>query len=174
MANGNTLFDWQGDIDGLSVSDGAFVVVTADGSDHAKYNAVAALLRRIRKVLGLDVVFVSLFIGGQPQVRYPDEDGGDDCDPLERAFARQWLACDSADGALALPVAGREGWIYGTLSCKVHADGGAWGDRSQVEALESVAGLLATALDEALAPLTSDFGALMPSIMPAEAQALPA
>ncbi|MBI5278193.1 MAG: hypothetical protein HY854_17225 [Burkholderiales bacterium] len=168
MASGTAFFEWQGDIDGLSVVDGAFVLVTAEGSDHPKYNAVAALLRRIRRGLGIDVVFVSLFIDGQPQVRYPELDEEGDCDPLEAAFARQVLGCSET---LVLPVLGREGWVYGTVCCEVHSSDSAWGDRSQVQALESVAGLLATTLDEALAPLTSEYGSLAPSSIHAGQQA---
>ena len=161
MDIGSALFDWQADLDGVSVLSGEFVVVTADGADHRNYLAVTALLKRIRKVLGLEVVFVTQFQGGQPLVRYPtDMEVESACDPLEEAYGCQLLAAQPGIGSFALPVEGREGWIYGTVCCARHPDDRTWGDRSQLDALHSVARLVASTLDDALAPLTSDFGPL--------------
>lgn len=155
--------DWHGDFrQGVSVVAGEFIVVTAEGTDYAGYQAVASLLNRIRRVLALDVVFISQFVDGQPQVRYPyvDEDAGP-CEPLEEAYGQELLGAVPAE-VLAAPVAGREGWIYGTVCCIQQPQGGPWGEQPQADALQSVARLVASTLDDALAPLTSGFGAWAP------------
>ena len=162
MNIGNALFDWQADLDGVTVQSGEFVVVTADCADHRNYQAVTALLKRIRKVLGLEVLFVTQFLDGQPLVRYPSDTETDSaCDPLEEAYgSRLLMSQPGVNAAFALPVEGREGWVYGTVCCARHADDRAWGDRSQLDALNSVARLVASTLDDSLAPLTSDFAPL--------------
>ena len=162
MDIGNALFDWQADLDGVTVQSGEFVVVNGDGADHRNYQAVTALLKRIRKVLGLDVLFITQFLDGQPLVRYPSDTEFDSaCDPLEEAYGSRLLLSQPGVGsAFALPVEGREGWVYGTVCCARHGDDRAWGDRSQLDALHSVARLVASTLDEALSPLTSDFAPL--------------
>lgn len=161
-------FDWHGDPQqGVSVVAGEFIVVTSDGTDYPGYQALASLLNRIRRGLALDVVFVSQILDGQPQVRYPYVDeAASQCDPLEEVYGQELLGA-TPDEVLAAPVAGREGWIYGTVCCLQQPQGGPWGDRSQAQALQSVARLVASTLDDALAPLTSGFAALAPVEVPA-------
>lgn len=152
---------WEDSGHGLEVHQGEFVLVTADGSDRWRYEPIAALLQRIRKVFGVDAVFVSQFLDGEPLVRCatPLDDGGEQpCDPLEATFGLRELAArprlprprtaprqEINPEFLAVPVTSRDGSEYGTLCALVFSvcNGG----HTSHEAMQSVASLLAATLD---------------------------
>lgn len=146
MAYESNRFDWVHDIEGLSVLHTEFVVVTADEADHPLYERVAPLLHRIRGALDLDVVFVAQLASGRPCIRRAASADqreaivAEHADPLEAGFANSVLAAMNRAGRfIALPVAGKDGFDYGTVCCMARDD-------TAAEALFSVARLVALSL----------------------------
>jgi hypothetical protein len=145
------LFDSE-DLNGLAVEDCQLVAVTADGAEDALCAPIAPLLQRIRRALALDVVFVTLFVGGRPALRQWRTLGdhpldGSNCDPLELDVAKQLVAARAAPntrGFLAQPVVAKDGREFGTVCCRRPAS------ESAVDgsALQSVAKLIALAMGQ--------------------------
>lgn len=143
---------------GVDIVAGEFIVVSCEGADQARYQPVAALLERIRNALLLDVLFLAQWANGRPVTRYADEEGlaEGESDPLEATYGGMLLetrptvssTVPGALGSLALPVVGRTGCYHGTLCCRVDVDPARFGGRTQHEALQSVARLVASALDD--------------------------
>jgi len=153
MAYEGNLFDWVHDIEGLSVLHAEFVSVTADGADHPLYERVAPLLQRIHRVLSIDVVFVSQLVAGRPAMRDAVSReqkvaiAAAHTDPLEAEYGRRVLESRPGHGEfLALPVAGKDGFEYGTVCCRTAPEPSDAGDNPERGALFSVARLVALAL----------------------------
>ena len=125
--------DWD-DLSGLQVLDGELIETTADDAQAP----VGALLARVRDALGLDAVFVSQMVGGRRLIRNAACEG--ESDPLEEAYCLQLVSTRATGAAVvAVPVAGADGRIYGTL-------GAAVGDAA--EPLRRVARLVASTLEQ--------------------------
>jgi hypothetical protein len=149
---------WSDDLDGLAVEDCELVAVTADGAENPLCAPIAPLLQRIRRALGIDVVFVTLFVGQRPAMRQWRTLGdhaldGSDCDPLELDLAKQLVAARAAPssrGFLAQPVVSKDGREFGTVCCRRPAA------ESAVDgsALQSVAKLIALAMNQPAPDLT--------------------
>lgn len=170
-------FDWAGDIAGIDVREGEFVVVTADGTA-----PLAALLDRVRRALGMDVVFVSQFVGDRRLIRWVAADANDKhavpvgaSDPLEESYchlvvqgrlpevipdtARNPTAWAMSGTHLcrvgchvAVPVITNDGHVFGTICCFSHEPIPQLGTRGEQETMRSIARLLANALRSSLKP----------------------
>ena len=154
------MYDWQDDVEGLVVLDGEFVTVTREGADHPVFQHVAALLGRLYKALSLDVVFACQIAGESLLLREAKAEtqaesiAAEHADALEAAYCRRVLedrlwASDARHPAarrvfLALPVVGKDGFDYGTVSCRV--GGAPGGAADQAQALHAIARLVALAL----------------------------
>jgi GAF domain-containing protein len=164
------------DLEGLTSIEKEFVVVTADGSEEERLEALTRLLHKVREALHMDVVFVSEFTHGRRVFRHVDAAPGEPdhvtvggSDPLEESFClrvvdgrlpraiRNARANPKAAhlpatqqigiGAhLSVPVVLRDGRVYGTLCCFSHRSQPGLGDR-EVEALQSVARLVAVTIE---------------------------
>ncbi|HVZ44647.1 MAG TPA: hypothetical protein VHA82_12630 [Ramlibacter sp.] len=113
--------DWD-DLSGLHVLETELVATTADDM-HAP---MGGLLARLRDALGLDAVFVSQTLGGQRVVR--EASHAAQCDPLEEAYCLQLLAgrgVRMSGAAVAMPVIGLDGRVWGTIASSAHGDDGA-------------------------------------------------
>jgi hypothetical protein len=156
VASKSSHLSWVDDIEGVSVHDGALVVVTADSTEHPFCTPIVPLLQRIERALGLDVVFVTLVTSGKLLVRQWRTLGqvandGRDCDPAELDLARQVVSVRAAVpvqalNCLAQPVLTTDGREFGTVCCvrPSRADGGPAG--LDETALKSVARLIALAM----------------------------
>jgi hypothetical protein len=128
-----------------------FVVVTADGADLKAFSPLCALLRRMRKALGLEAAFISEASAGETVVRRHDDRADGECDPLQSLFGQRLLAetaPESCGNAFdAVPVITNDGMEHGTLCFRIAgADSGKAPDRA---ALRSVARLIANWFEEA-------------------------
>lgn len=167
--------DWPEDIKGLTVVDGEFVVATADGADHGRDQPVSELLQRVREGLGMDIVFISQFAGNERVIRHLAAAGNDsdfavgERDPLEETFCHEVVQgrqppmsrtppagpAPRADahrrvGAyITVPISAPGGAVFGTLCCISHAPQPRLGERSELEAMQSVAQLLSSVLERA-------------------------
>jgi hypothetical protein len=136
---------------------GEFVVATADTADLQAYAPLTALLRRMRKVFGIDAVFISEWAQGEPVV-HRGIAGVDEGDLLHATYGQRLL---EADAVHAVPVITPDGFEHGTLCCGA-AGADREGEGSQREALRSVARLIAAWFDDAslslsgLIPLRGD------------------
>jgi len=167
--------DWD-DLSGLAVlENGEFVTTTADGSSNPAYQPISRLLHQVRERVGMDVVFIAQFVGGERLVRHvaadPDDRkaiGEGQADPLEATYCERVLdgrlpmavpdalqQPETASLALthahdirahvAVPVVTKDGRVYGTVCAYAHDP------RTELEhpvtVLRSVARALARALE---------------------------
>lgn len=175
MALAANFFDWIRDIDGLDVMDGELVCVTADSADHAFFQALSPLLQRVNTALAMDVVFVAQTAEGRPLMRHAglgtqaEAITADRSHPLEAAYGHKllesrpvpapphvltrgsaakpaWTAQVKTVGFLSLPVVGKNGTEYGTVSCRLQPGRDDRGKCPEAQALYSVARLVALAL----------------------------
>ena len=150
MANQENI-DWSETASSaFDVVDGEFVVVTADSSDVKSFAPLCALLRRMRKVFGMEAAFISEWAGNEAIVRYgrPDEGDATECDTLQSLFGMRLLGAAQNESGRhfdAIPVITADGAIHGTL-CGLRVEGD---DAQQRAALRSVARLIASWFDEA-------------------------
>jgi hypothetical protein len=153
--------DWAVTADALDVVVSDFVLVTPDSADHPRYQTISALLERIRKGLGVDAVFVSQSVEGEPLERFKQalDDGEPMCDPLEETYGRRMLETrprmarprGAAKGQIlpdyeCVAVIGTNGAEHGTLVTRGFAVDG---KPSLAEAVRSVARLVAASLESA-------------------------
>jgi GAF domain-containing protein len=164
--------DWPDDIKGLTVVDGEFVVATADGADRGRDQPVADLLQRVREGLGMDIVFISQFAGDERVIRHVAPADGDsdfvagERDPLEETFCHEVVlgrqpplsrtppasttaradARRRVGAYITVPISAPGGTVFGTLCCISHAPKPQLGNRSELEAMQSVAQLLSSVL----------------------------
>lgn len=166
------LTDWN--VSGLSVVEGEFVTTTADGTGAPIYQPLTKLLERIRRTLGVDVVFVSQFLDGRRLIRYASADDNDPwgvraglSDPLEESYCYHVaqgrlpeVIPDTASEPLAqsipgtakarvashvsAPIIGRDGAVYGTVCCFNHATMQLLEAASHHKVLKAVAELIAS------------------------------
>lgn len=174
MPDPYAFLDWPDDIKGLTVIDGHFVVTTADAADRPDERPVVDLLQRVRDGLGMDIVFVSQFTGGERIIRHvaaKDPEAAEfhpgDRDPLEETFCKQVVdgrqpqlagrlppgsAPARADahrrvGAyVTVPITAPDGAVFGTLCCINQEARPQLGSRSELEAVRAVADLLSSVL----------------------------
>ena len=127
-----------------------FVVVTADGADLKAFSPLCALLRRMRKALGLEAAFISEGSDGETVVRCHDEASDGECDPLQSLFGLRLLAETAPESCSntfeAVPVVTSDGVEHGTLCFRVAGVDGHAPDRA---ALRSVAQLIANWFEDA-------------------------
>jgi hypothetical protein len=174
MADPYAFLDWPEDIKGLTVVDGHFVVTTADAPDRPDDRPVTDLLQRVRDGLGMDIVFISQFTGGERIIRHvaaKDPGTADfhagDRDPLEETFCQQVVdgrqppiggsmpasaATARADAQrrvgsyVTVPITAADGAVFGTLCCIGHGKRPQLGARSELQAVQLVAELLSSVL----------------------------
>lgn len=167
-------FEFCSELQGINVTEGEFVAVTADGNS----TPVIDLLKRIREAFRMDVVFVSQFLDGRRVIRTVSADPGDAysvpegaSDPLEESYCH-WIAQgrlpevipNTTEVPLAMSLAGthlarvgahlatlittKDGNVYGTLCCFNHSPMRDLNSKDEISALKAVASLLAEALDK--------------------------
>jgi hypothetical protein len=141
-------FDWSDTATyAFDVVAAEFIVVTADGADADAYAPLTALLKRMRKALGVEFAFISEWVGGDPVVRY--RAGESEADALQAEFGMRLLeesAGDTRSAFHAVAVVTSDGVLHGTLCCRV----GAKHEADQAtRALRSVARLMARWFEEA-------------------------
>lgn len=152
---------WHGDVDGIVVLDGEFVTVTREGACHPLFLPVAALLQRIHRALGLDVVFACQMAEAnliRRPAQAPTQEGAiipEHADVLESAYCQRVLedrtwnrrpAVPAPTRFVALPVVAKDGYDYGTVCCAVSATAADVETSREAEALFSVARLVSQAL----------------------------
>jgi GAF domain-containing protein len=153
-----------------------YAVATADDASHVRFNAISRLLRRMREILRMDVVFVSEFVEGRRVFRHADAaEGAPDIvkvghgDPVEQSYCfhvvRGRLARAIPDAQLvpealelaatravpigahlSVPIVLRDGHVYGTLCCFSCQPDPSLGE-ADAQALEAVANLIASGID---------------------------
>ncbi len=164
------------DDDGFDRRLSRLVVATADESDADIARAVQDVLSLVREHLGMDVAFVSQFVGGRRVFRAVEQRADrplltvGHSDPLEESFCQRvidgrlpQLVCDVAalpDAAdlpkvdfplgahLSTPVVLRDGAIYGTLCCFSFTSNDALTQRD-LKRLVMAAALAARLIDQA-------------------------
>jgi GAF domain-containing protein len=164
------------DLEGLSTIEREFAVATADGTEEERLATLSALLRRVREVFQMDVVFVSEFVGGRRVFRHVDARPGHELvkagasDPLEESFCQQVVdgrlpqvitdvrAHPKASrmklppdmrigGHLSVPIVLATGQVFGTLCCFSEAAKPALQQRD-AQALQSIAKLVAASIEK--------------------------
>lgn len=152
-----------------------FMAVTSDGADHANDAILSDLLRRVREMLRMDVVFVSEFSSGRRVFRAVESAPGENdvlaggSDPLEESYCQRVvdgripmaipdaMALDVTNAMpatravnvrahLSVPVVLRSGRVFGTLCCFSHTPRETLGD-ADVQALRAVADYVAAGID---------------------------
>ena len=159
---------------GFDIVAGEFVVVTADIADAPPYRPLSALLRRVGRAFGVDVAFVAAWADGEPVVHRAMPRGDDavlpNSDALQATYGLRLLeAADCHPRAKnervwfeAVPVVTADGFEHGTLCCRRVVDASDTDHGTRVEALHSVAGLIADWFEDAdlslsgLVPLRGD------------------
>lgn len=164
------------DVEQLAVAEREFLVTTADAAPHSRLGSIANLLRRVREIFKMDVVFVSQFVQGQRYFRHVDAGSGarvrlavGSSDPLEDSYCQRVvdgrlpsvipdarkhpltaaMPATEAVGVgahLSVAIVLASGETYGTLCCFSHQPNPWMVDRD-AQALRSVAQLLAETLD---------------------------
>jgi hypothetical protein len=138
-------FDFWQDLSGaFEVAAADLVVATPEGADHEALGHLSALLQRVCGVFGMEAVFVSEWVGAGPIVR-PKHDAG--ANTLRALYGARLLDTPALKRAKsrfdAVPVLSGDGADYGTLCCRQPLSGQEKDDGKRVEALESVARLIA-------------------------------
>jgi hypothetical protein len=135
---------------------GEFVVVTADASDLPPYRPVASLLKRVRKVFGIESAFIAEWAHGEPLVRrgHACDDGAPmECDALQALFGERLLEGRAGPAGAsrfdAVPVITRDGVEHGTLCCLSKARPNDTDPTAQRDELRAVANLIAAWFDDA-------------------------
>ncbi len=164
------------DVEQLAVAGREFLVTTADAAPDTRLRSVGILLRRVREIFKMDVVFVSQFLHGRRVFRHVDAGSGakvqlmvGSSDPLEESYCQQVVdgrlpstipdarkhpvtaampATEAVDvGAhLSVAIVLAGGETYGTLCCFSHQPN-PWMVERDAQALRSVAQLLSETLD---------------------------
>lgn len=164
------------DVEQLAVLGREFFVTTADAAPETRAHRIGALLRRVREIFKMDVVFVSQFVEGQRYFRYVDAGSGakvrltvGSSDPLEDSYCQRVvdgrlpsvipdarehpltaaMPATEAVGVgahLSVAIVLANGDTYGTLCCFSHQPNPWMVDRD-AQALRSVAQALAETLD---------------------------
>jgi len=165
-------YSYSDDLQGLEVTETEYVAVTPDDGSHS----IADLLQRIKRALGMDVVYVSQFVNGMRVVREVAADDDNDaafspglCDPFEESYcylvAESRLAPVVPDTSklpltlglaatkkwkigshVAAPIVGADGKVHGTVCCFTHQPLPRLEGSKELAALRSVASLLATTM----------------------------
>jgi hypothetical protein len=146
-------FETIRDIAGLSVIHSDFVVVSSDQSGRSRYEPLTSLLGRVRAVAGVEVLFVSQFLGDAPAVRHRARGPQSPLqpDPAEVEFGTMLLARSGTGGparCIAASVVSDDGRDFGTVCC----DPGGRPTKAGVDlagVLRSTARILALALSRA-------------------------
>ena len=130
---------------------GEFVVATADGADLKAFAHLTSLLRRVRKAFGVEAVFVCEWAGGEPLVRCHRHEA-EHADPLQALFGERLLDAQAPQGHVyrfdAVPIVTNNGLEHGTLCARRAGREGEADDAAYVDALRSVARLIAGWFDE--------------------------
>jgi hypothetical protein len=137
-----------GDIDGLEITTGEFVVATTKTAEVSEYAPLSALLRRVQHALGIELAFVSGWADGAPLVCARGHRG--EPDALQAAYGLRLLEAGTRTGHYAfasVPVVCRRGIAHGTL-CARYAPGAGSIDPQQ-GALARVARLIAAWFEDA-------------------------
>jgi hypothetical protein len=168
--------DWD-DLSGVEVMAGEFVTATADAGGNAIQEPIRGLLQNVRARTGMDVVFISQFLGNERLVRHVAVDAKDPqavtegaADPLEATYCQR-IVDGRLPGALpdaqahpesaqlplthaygirahvAVPVVTRDGRVFGTVCAYAHQP--RLELHEPLSLLRSVARALARALDHA-------------------------
>ena len=122
MTSETDFFETIRDIAGLSVTHSDFVVVSSEGSGRSRYEPLTTLLGRVRAFAGIEVLFVSQFLGDAPAVRQrrPGARSALHPDPAEVEFGTMLLTRPGAGGparCIAAPVVSDDGRDFGTVCC---------------------------------------------------------
>ena len=124
MSSETDFFETIRDIAGLSVVHSDFVVVSGERSDRSVYEPLTSLLQRVWAAAGVEVLFVTQFLGDTPAVRQRNVGRRPEAlnpDPAEVEFGTMILAQSSAGGStsrcIAAPVVSEDGRDYGTVCC---------------------------------------------------------
>jgi hypothetical protein len=122
MTSETDFFETIRDIAGLSVIHSDFVVVSSEQSGRSRYEPLTTLLSRVRAVAGVEVIFVSQFLGDAPAVRQRPvaAQSALQPDPAEVEFGTMLLTRFGAVGparCIAAPVVSEDGRDFGTVCC---------------------------------------------------------